>query len=171
MVIKPVSEGSSVDITIARDECSFQVALEHVVHRYGRCLIEEYVAGPELTVGILGDTPLPVCEIRTRRAFYDYTAKYLDDGTQYVFDLDLPQSLIEEVQALSLRAHRALGCRDFSRVDWMVDRASLRPYALEVNTIPGFTDHSLLPKAAAHGGITFDQLCKKIIARALQRTA
>ncbi len=168
-VLKPVDQGSSVDTMIARDAFGFQSALEQVVRKYGSCLIEEYIKGPELTVSILGDDALPVCEIRTPREFYDYKAKYIEDTTEYLFDLDLPESLLSEVQRLSLEAHRALGCRDFSRVDWMVDEASGRPYVLEVNTIPGFTDHSLLPKAAERVGISFDQLCQRIIEMAMAR--
>ena len=168
-VIKPVDQGSSVDTMIARDAFGFQSALERVVRKYGRCLIEEYIKGPELTVGILGEDALPVCEIRTPREFYDYKAKYIENTTEYLFDLDLPEALLNEVQRLSLEAHRALGCTDFSRVDWMVDEASGRPYVLEVNTIPGFTDHSLLPKAAERVGISFDQLCQRIIEMAMAR--
>jgi D-alanine-D-alanine ligase len=168
-VIKPVDQGSSVDTMIARDAFGFQSAVERVIRKYGSCLIEEYIKGPELTVGILGNDALPVCEIRTPREFYDYKAKYIENTTEYLFDLDLPEALLNEVQRLSLEAHRALGCTDFSRVDWMVDRASGRPYVLEVNTIPGFTDHSLLPKAAAQAGLSFDQLCQRIVEMAMAR--
>lgn len=162
-VVKPVSSGSSVDITIARTPQQLQSAVEAVVNQYGRALVERYVAGREVTVGILGDRPLPVCEIRTEREFYDYQAKYVDEDTEYLFDLDLPPDVIREVQDLSLAAHQALGCEVFSRVDWMIDQQTLRPYVLEVNTIPGFTDHSLVPKAAARVGIAFDDLCRRII--------
>ena len=170
-VIKPVDQGSSVDTIITKDAFGFQAAIERVVLKYGRCLIEDYIRGPELTVGILGETALPVCEIRTPREFYDYQAKYQDDATQYLFDLDLPKTLIAEVQAISIRAHRALGCRDFSRVDLMVDQCTMRPYVLEVNTIPGFTDHSLLPKAAARAKVSFSRLCEEIVALAMSRRA
>ena len=138
-------------------------AASDVVDRYGEALVEQYIDGNELTVGILGERALPVCEIRTKREFYDYDAKYIDDDTQYLFDLDLPTALLERVQALSIDAHRALGCCVFSRVDWMVDAATLEPFVLEVNTIPGFTSHSLLPKAAARVGMSFEQLCGRIV--------
>jgi len=163
VVVKPVSSGSSVDTSIARTPEALEEAANVVVAKYGCALVEKYVAGPELTVGILGDEALPVCEIRTSREFYDYQAKYVDDNTQYLFDLDLPSDLLEGVQRYSLAAHRALGCRAFSRVDCMIDAASLTPYFLEVNTIPGFTSHSLLPKAAARIGLTFDRLCQRIV--------
>ena len=163
VVVKPVSSGSSVDTSIARTPKALEEAASAVVATYGVALVEKYIAGPELTVGVLGDEALPVCEIRTQREFYDYQAKYVDDNTQYLFDLDLPHDLLERVQRLSLAAHRALGCRVFSRVDCMVDAASMEPYFLEVNTIPGFTSHSLLPKAAARIGLTFDRLCQRIV--------
>ena len=168
-VVKPVAEGSSVDCVMAFDAATLAAALGELSGRYGRCLIEQYVSGPELTVGVLGDQVLPPIQIRTRRAFYDYQAKYLDGDTEYLFDIDLPAAVLEQVKALSLRAHRALGCRDFSRVDWMVDGQTHQPYALEVNTIPGFTDHSLLPKAARRVGLSFAELCQRIVALACER--
>lgn len=163
VVVKPVSSGSSVDTSIVRTSKALEDAASAVVAKYGMALVEEYISGPELTVGVLGDEALPVCEIRTEREFYDYQAKYVDDNTQYLFDLDLPSELLKWVQRFSLAAHRALGCRVFSRVDCMVDAASMKPYFLEVNTIPGFTGHSLLPKAAARIGLTFDSLCQRIV--------
>lgn len=162
-VMKPVCSGSSVDTSIVRSRQALIDAAPLVVQRYGEALVERYVEGMEFTVGILGQTPLPVCEIRTKREFYDYQAKYIDDETQYLFDLDYPQELLKTVQELSLRAHQALGCRVFSRVDCMVDRTTHEPFILEVNTIPGFTSHSLLPKAAARVGMSFDELCQNII--------
>lgn len=168
-VVKPPASGSSVDTVIARDRAALRAAAEHVAKKYGTALVEQYIAGPELTVGVLGDRVLPVCEIRTQREFYDYQAKYVDDDTQYLFDLDLPAPLLERVQALSAEAHVALGCEVFSRVDWMVDAATDEPFVLEVNTIPGFTSHSLLPKAAARVGIPFDELCARIIELSLRK--
>lgn len=162
-VVKPVSSGSSVDITINRTPDAVRRAARDVAWKYGSAMIERYIAGPELTVGVLGDRTLPVCEIRTSGEFYDYAAKYDSDDTQYLFDLDLPADLIHRVEKIALAAHRALDCRVFSRVDFMVDRATQEPFVLEVNTIPGFTSHSLVPKAAAQIGIGFDELCQRII--------
>lgn len=163
VVIKPVNSGSSVDTYIARDAFAFQSMLERVSGKHGAALIEQYIRGPELTVGILGDRALPVCQIRTKREFYDYQAKYIDDDTEYLFDIDLPADLLQRIQDLSVKAHLALGCHGFSRVDWMVDARTHEPYVLEINTIPGFTSHSLLPKAAARVGISFDELCQQIV--------
>jgi D-alanine-D-alanine ligase len=169
VVVKPICSGSSVDTYICRDRDSFAANLEQVVSTYGAALVEQCIIGPELTVGVLGDQALPVCEIRTAREFYDYQAKYVDDDTQYLFDLGLPPRVLEMVQELSVKACRVTGCVDLARVDWMVDGATLDPYALEINTIPGFTSHSLVPKSAARVGISFDQLCQRIVDLGMDR--
>ena len=163
VVIKPIGEGSSVDCELVHDAEAFRTVLTRLTEQYGQCLIEEYVRGPELTVGVLGGEALPPIQIRTKREFYNYQAKYFDDDTEYLFDIDLPAEVLQSVQALSVMAHESLGCRDFSRVDWMIDARTNEPYALEVNTIPGFTDHSLLPKAAARAGLSFAGLCQRIV--------
>ena len=162
-MVKPVSSGSSVDATIVRTLEDLREAVAALADAQNEALVERLIEGPELTVAVLGDEALPVCEIRTKREFYNYQAKYLDDDTEYLFDLDLPADLLERVQRQSVAAHQALGCRVFSRVDWMVDGDTLEPYILEVNTIPGFTGHSLVPKAAARAGMDFEQLCQRII--------
>ncbi|HOB75425.1 MAG TPA: D-alanine--D-alanine ligase [Phycisphaerae bacterium] len=169
VVVKPIADGSSVDTTIVRDPAGLRDVLSRMTAKYGRCLVEQYIAGPELTVGVLRDEPLPPIQIRTRREFYNYEAKYLDEDTEYLFDIDLPAPTLRLVQDLSVKAGQALGCRDFCRVDWMVDAVTLQPYCLEINTIPGFTDHSLLPKAAAKAGIGFAMLCQRIVESALAR--
>jgi len=169
VVVKPVAQGSSVDCRIIRDADGLPTTLQWMVEHYGRCLIEEYIRGPELTVGILGDKALPPIQIRTKREYYNYEAKYLDNDTEYLFDIDLPLVLLERIQSLSIKAHQSLGCRDFSRVDWMVDANTHQPYALEANTIPGFTDHSLLPKAARKAGLNFAMLCRRIVELTMQR--
>ena len=162
-VVKPVTAGSSVDTFIAKTTKALVEYTALVAERYGEALLERYIKGRELTVGILGEEALPVCEIRTHREFYDYQAKYVDEDTQYLFDLDLSPALLRGVQETALAAHRALGCEVFSRVDIMLDEETRDPFLLEVNTIPGFTSHSLVPKAAARNGISFDELCRRII--------
>jgi D-alanine-D-alanine ligase len=132
-------------------------------------LVEELIDGPELTVGVLGQRALPPIEIRTRRPFYDYQAKYIDEDTEYLLSVDLPRRLLADIQEMSQQAGDALGCRDFYRVDWMVDRVTHEPYLLEINTIPGFTSHSLLPKQAAHVGMSFADLCQRIVELAVTR--
>ena len=171
VVIKPTDQGSSVGCHIVGDHEALRERSAGLMAEHGSFLIEEFVRGRELTVGILGDQTLPIIEIRPRREFYDYDAKYIDDDTEYVFDPDVSGELRERVERLSLVAHRALGCRDFSRVDWMIDECRDEAFALEVNTIPGFTDHSLLPKAAERAGIGFAELCNRIVDLALDRPA
>jgi len=170
-VVKPVASGSSVGTSIAKDRAALMHAVAQRIDAEGQALVEEYIRGPELTVGVLEGKALPVCHIRTQREFYDYQAKYIDDDTEYLFDLDLPAELLRRVQELSVRAHHALGCDVFSRVDWMVDERTHEPFALEVNTIPGFTSHSLLPKAAARVGVDFDTLVDRILQASMARCA
>lgn len=169
IVVKPVTEGSSLSCRIVRAASEIAAVATEVIKRYGEGLLEEYIPGRELTVSILQDRVLPPIEIRTRREFYDYAAKYLDDDTEYRFDIDLPQQTLDQIAAWSLAAHRGLGCRDFSRVDWRVDDRTLRPFLLEVNVIPGLTSHSLLPKAAKHAGLGLPILLEQLIESAIQR--
>jgi len=167
VVVKPVAGGSSIDVTIADDEASRDEAIEELLDKNGRVMIERFVPGREFTVGILGDRALPVLEIVPSRQFYDYVAKYADDsGTEYVFDHGLDEELTERLQREALTAHDSLGCRDLSRVDFVLDEEGL-PEVLEVNTIPGFTSHSLVPKAARRAGISFEQLVDGLVAMAL----
>jgi D-alanine-D-alanine ligase len=168
-VVKPVDGGSSVDVHIVRDPASRSQALDELIDLYGRVMIEKFVAGREVTVGILGQTPLPVIEIRLAGEFYDYRAKYADEaGTEYVFDHGLDAVTVQALQSDALEAHRCLGCRDLSRVDFILDAAGGR-HVLEINTIPGFTSHSLLPKAAQRAGIDFATLCDRLVRMALAR--
>lgn len=162
-VVKPLDQGSSVDCVIIHEGEDLALPIRREIEDYGRCMVERFVRGAELTVGVLGDEALPPIQIRPKREFYDYQAKYLDNDTEYLFNIDLPAAVLTEVRELSVRAHQSLGCRDFSRVDWIVEESTCRPFALEVNTIPGFTDHSLLPKAAQRAGLSFAALCQRIV--------
>lgn len=162
-MVKPSASGSSVDTSLVRTAEQLTATAKSVAEKYGDALVEKYITGRELTVGVLGEQALPPCEIRTKREFYNYKAKYVDNDTQYLFDIDLPPDLLAHVQALALQAHRAVGCTVISRVDWMIDAATMQPYLLEINTLPGFTSHSLVPKSAARIGISFEGLCQRII--------
>lgn len=162
VVIKPRSQGSSVGVSIVQDAKQLATALKQAFKHEPDALIEQYIKGSELTVGILGQTPLPIIELKPKRAFYDYTAKYGDSGTEYIVNPDLPAKTIRALQSLGLKAHNALGCRVFSRVD-IIYSADKEPFVLEANSIPGMTDHSLVPKAAKAVGIAFPQLCERII--------
>lgn len=168
VVIKPVDGGSSIDITIAKTEHQRDAALNFGLKKYGRMMIEAFIAGREMTVGILGDQPLPTLEIIPVRNFYDYTAKYADAGTRYTFDVNLSPDVVQRIQMDSLAIYQALGCRDMSRVDFILDGSNV-PQFLEINTIPGFTGHSLLPMAAARAGIEFDEMVERIARMAVAR--
>jgi D-alanine-D-alanine ligase len=168
-VVKPVAEGSSIGVTIVESEAALGAALAAVAPLGGPALVERFVPGREFTVGILGEEALPPIELVPRREFYDYEAKYAaDSGTEYRVAPALPPALAEALPRVALAAHRALGCEGLSRVDVRVDLAQ-RPFVLEVNTIPGMTPRSLLPKAAAAAGIEFGALCERICEHALAR--
>ncbi|MEK7822258.1 MAG: D-alanine--D-alanine ligase, partial [Planctomycetota bacterium] len=161
LVVKPACNGSSVGVTIVKVIEGLIPALEAAFRYEDTVLLEEYIAGRELTVGVLGEEALPVIEIRPSREFYDFEAKYKDTNTRYILCPGLPGGVYQEAQDIALKAHKALGCSDFSRVDMMCDELGSL-YLLEVNTIPGFTERSLLPKAAQATGMSFSQLCSKI---------
>jgi D-alanine-D-alanine ligase len=167
-VLKPLGGGSSVDVFICPDDDACAEAREKLLGSYGQCLVEAFVPGRELTVSVLGDQPLPILEIRPGGAFYDYRAKYLTDDTEYLFETDLSETDVLRIQTAALRAHQALGCRDMSRTDFLLDPTG-SAWALETNTIPGFTSHSLLPKAAARAGVEFGELCERLLTLALAR--
>jgi D-alanine-D-alanine ligase len=167
-VVKPVAEGSSVGVTIHREAGTLEAGLAEAFRHGGAALVERFVAGRELTVGILEDRALPVVELKPARAFFDYEAKYQDDRTMYVVDPPLEASARERVQGAGLAAHRALGCEGFSRVDVMLSERG-EPCVLEVNTIPGLTERSLLPKAARAAGIGFGELCERIVRQGVAR--
>lgn len=167
VIVKPVDQGSSVGTTIVRDQVEFLPAVRLTTTTFGRALVEEFIVGRELTVGIIGDQALPPICVRPKRPFYDYEAKYLDDQTEYLFETGYEPALLEQAQALSRRAFGILGCRHLARVDWMID-ADNRLWFLEINTIPGFTSHSLVPKAATRIGVAFDDLVERLVRMALE---
>ena len=166
-VIKPVAEGSSVGCRICRDAEEARAHLQRTLPRYGRMLVEKFIEGLELTVGVLDAAALPAIHIHPRADFYDYNAKYVRADTEYHFVIDLPAAVLEAVRNLALRTYQAVAARHLARVDVMVDRRTLEPFILEINTLPGFTSHSLVPKAAAHAGVPFDELCDRLARMAL----
>lgn len=166
IVVKPQSEGSSIGLSVVRKKDDLRRAVDEAF-RYGpRILLEEYIDGRELTVGILDDEPLPVIEIVTKTKVYDYTAKYNDPETRYLVPASIDSSSFKKAQGLGRRSHLALGCNSFSRVDMIMDGDG-DIFVLEVNTIPGMTERSLLPKAAAASGLKFNKLCIKLIENAI----
>ena len=165
LVIKPPLEGSSVGIQIVKVQDDVAGALLKAAEKYSEVLIEEFIEGKELTVGILNDLTLPIVHISPPDGVYDMASKYPwlsgAKGSEYVCPADLDLETTMAVQAAALAAHRSLGVEVYSRVDVLLDSQN-RPFVLEANTIPGMTETSLLPKAAAAIGISFPELCKTI---------
>jgi D-alanine-D-alanine ligase len=162
LMVKPAREGSSIGMskvaTIEKIAPAYELAA-----RYDDVVIaERFVEGMELTAGILGDEPLPLIRLETPREFYDYQAKYFADDTRYICPCGLPAEQERSVQRTALEAFRLLGCSGWGRVDAMLDRDGTLQL-LEVNTIPGMTDHSLVPMAARAQGISFEDLCVRIL--------
>jgi len=162
MFVKPASEGSSVGMTKVKKAGDLEEAYALAVNYDPVVIAEKFIDGPELTVGILGEQVLPIIKIETPREFYDYEAKYLRDDTRYLIPSGLAAKKEKEIQALCLRAFRSLGCRGWGRVDLMLDGRG-RPNLLEINTSPGMTDHSLVPMAARAVGISYEDLCVKVL--------
>jgi len=167
-VVKPASGGSSLRLALAHDLDELAQATQGVVEDGDTVLYERFIEGRELTVGILGEDPLPVGEIIPTHELFDYECKYQPDLAQEVFPADLPEATARRAQELALAVHRTLRLRDFSRVDFMLD-ASGGLWCLEANALPGLTANSLLPKAARAAGISFPALCERIAALALKR--
>lgn len=162
IMVKPASEGSSVGMSKVREAAQLDEAYTLAVN-YDRAVIaEKFIDGKELTAGILGRTALPLIRLETPRDFYDYDAKYLRDDTRYLLPCGLPEDRERELQQLCLKAFDALGCSGWGRVDLMLDAAGM-PWLLEVNTAPGMTDHSLVPMAARAVGLSYAELCLKIL--------
>jgi D-alanine-D-alanine ligase len=169
-VIKPLREGSTIGISIADDPKNAVEAAKKCAAEFGECMIESFIKGREITVGILGKQALPILEIRPPAGFYDYHAKYIGDKTEYVFDSINNHTLVDKVQESAITCFNSLGCRGAARIDFIIGEDG-KPYALEINTIPGMTSHSLLPKAAAKIGISMSRLCLKIVELALADSA
>ena len=161
VVVKPAREGSSIGIALARDPQGLKEALQKAWRYDDKVLIEQYIKGREFTVGILEEKPLPVIEIRPKAEFFDFDSKYSAGMSEYVVPARIPEKTARGLQETALAAHQAIGCRDLSRIDFILAEDGTA-YVLEVNTIPGFTATSLLPKAAKVVGIDFDQLCMKL---------
>ena len=161
VVVKPSHEGSSVGITRVRKEADLAAAVELATRYDGELVVEELIEGDEFTVGILQGEALPSIRIVPKGEFYDYHAKYVSDETQYICP-GLDAAGEGEIRALALRAFDAAGCSGWGRVDVMRDRVG-KFFLLEVNTTPGMTSHSLVPKAARAVGIEFEELCWRIL--------
>lgn len=164
LIVKPVAGGSSIGVAKVREIHEFEPAYQ-VARRYGRVMAERYIDGDEFTCAILGAAALPVIRLETPHAFYDYEAKYVLDSTRYHCPAGLSETDEAQVRQLALQAFHDLGARGWGRVDLMRDHAGLF-YVLELNTVPGMTDHSLVPMAARATGLSFSDLVLTILDQA-----
>ncbi|MEJ1975161.1 MAG: D-alanine--D-alanine ligase [Acetobacteraceae bacterium] len=171
-VVKPVNEGSSVGVEIMRQGSNNRAEIARSWRFGATALVEEYIPGRELTVGVMGDRALAVTDITSSHGFYDYEAKYAEGGSRHVIPAAIHESTYAAALDIALRAHQALGCRGASRADLRYDDTAGEPgrlVLLEVNTQPGLTPTSLLPEQAAHLGLSFPALCAWMVEHAACR--
>lgn len=166
LIAKPVSQGSSIGMSKVETIAQLRGAWEAARKVDDHVLVEQWITGAEYTASILGGQALPLIRLETPRQFYDYEAKYFANDTRYHCPCGLDPQTEQRYQSLALRAFEALGCSGWGRVDFMCDKQG-NPWLLEVNTIPGMTDHSLVPMAARQAGLSFEQLCWKILEQSL----
>ncbi|MGQ0626551.1 MAG: D-alanine--D-alanine ligase family protein [Phycisphaerales bacterium] len=175
VVVKPVHEGSTIGLHVCASHAEFGRAVEAIQQEERGGKVRAYMVEPkiggdgparELTVGVINGEALPIIEIRPKGGLYDYEAKYNRNDTEYVLDPEIPEHAARKVRKWSVKLAKALGVRHISRADYMLDSEGM-PWLLEINTTPGFTDHSLVPKAAAHAGIAMPDLCSRLVEMAL----
>ena len=169
VVLKPVRQGSSVGLQFVERVADWSAKLAEALRYGSEVLMEERIVGRETTVGILAGEALPVVEVRPKQGVYDYASKYTAGASDYFCPAPFSAAVTERIQSAALGAFRAVGGRDYARVDLMV-RQNDEPVVLEVNTLPGMTETSLLPKAAAAAGINYPELCQKMIDLALRHS-
>lgn len=162
LVVKPAREGSTIGISIVKKEEDLEGALREAGRYDDEILVEAFMKGKEITVGILNDIALPIIEIVPRSGFYDYRSKYTKGETEYLLPARIPREKYLAAQEMSLRAFQTLGCSGCARVDLMTDEEG-NPFVIDVNTMPGMTETSLLPKAAEFAGISFGELAERIL--------
>ncbi len=162
IVVKAACEGSSIGVYVVRHPSEWEPALKNACAFGPNVIVEQFIKGREFTVGIFDQEALPVVEIIPKSNFFDFNSKYQKGMTQYAVPAILEEGIAKKIQALALRAHEVLGCQGFSRVDFRLDQKQ-KPFILEINTIPGFTETSLFPKAAAVAGYDFVAVCEKLL--------
>jgi len=170
LVLKPIDEGSSINLRVVHDARTLHAARVELHPRVGPLLAERYVRGREITAGIVHGVPLPLIEIMPATPLYDYAAKYERTDTRYSMNPDIPAAAAHRCREITRTLWSLLDLRDLARADFIVDEQG-RPWFLEINTMPGFTSHSLLPMAAAHAGLSMSQLCASLVDAALRRHA
>ena len=164
LVVKPAREGSTIGISIVHDRAELEAGLDEAIKHDDLVLIEDFIQGDEVTVSVLNNEPLPIIKIVPKSGFYDYESKYTPGQTEYLLPAPLEAVLYNRLQEVSVAACKALSCRGVARVDFMVREREF--FCLELNTIPGMTETSLLPKAAAEAGVPFNVLVMQILADA-----
>lgn len=171
MVIKAATQGSSIGTYIVHKEADIISSIETAFNYGSEVLIEEFIEGQELTVALVGnDEPqvLPIIEITSSNEFYDYESKYTQGKCEHIIPARIGEDTRQEIETISKQVYQLMGCRGFSRIDFMLDKKR-QPYVLEVNTIPGMTEMSLVPDAARAAGMSFEELVEKILRLALER--
>lgn len=161
-VVKPNDQGSTVGLTVCKSSEEVPAAVDLALQYSGKALIEEYISGHEVTVGILDNKALPVLEIKPKHALYDYECKYTSGMSEYEVPAKFPDDIKKELQEQAVRAFSVLGCRGYGRADFRLSE-DMKPYCLEINTLPGMTSTSLVPKMAKAAGISFEELIDTII--------
>lgn len=166
-IVKPNRGGSSVGLSICNSISELKQALELVFKYCDEAIVEQFVAGRELTVGVLGNKILPVLEIKPKNEYYDYECKYTDGMSEYKVPAEIDSEVAVKMQQDAMKAFNAVGCSNYARIDFLMNEKN-EYFCLEINTLPGMTSHSLVPKAAAHIGISFVSLIDEIIQLALK---
>lgn len=161
-VVKPAYEGSSIGVSIVRQKAQAEEALKHAFCYSNTVIVEKYIQGQEVQIGILGNKALGGVEVRPSAEFYNYEAKYTSGLTDYIIPPKVRLDVYQKAEQIALQAHNALGCSGVTRVDLIIDETG-NTYLLEVNTIPGLTETSLIPKIAAHAGMTFTRILEEMI--------
>lgn len=161
-VVKAACEGSSIGVYIARHPSQWEATLNDALAFGPFVIVEKYIKGREVTAGVFNGEALPLVEIIIRNPLFDFNSKYQKGLTDYIVPAQLPEELTKKIQAMAVSAYNTLGCEQFARVDVRIDETN-RPYILELNTIPGFTETSLFPKAAAKAGYSFLQVCERLL--------
>ena len=168
VVVKPITQGSTIGVSVVRESVQITPAYDAAFLYDETVLVEEYIPGDEITAGILGEEVLPLVEIIPKEAFYNFTAKYTKGATEFIIPARLSPETSSQVQQLAMKVHNTFGCEGYSRVDFRVTSQG-QPYILEINTLPGMTETSLLPKAAQVMGINYDALVTWIVQAALKK--
>lgn len=162
VIVKPSREGSTIGITRVNQASELEPALKEAAKFDSRVLIEEFVSGKEVTVGVMNGEPLPIIEVVPKSGFYDFQSKYTKGATEYILPARLSEKLTRQIQEATVEIYKELGCEGCARADFIVDSQD-RFFFLEINTIPGMTETSLIPKAAAHVGLSFENLVEKLL--------